>query len=169
MKRGVVTPERGVAGLVLHDDLVSRPDRPFLREKGDKSVALRLRHFVVLLALVPAALVAVAGASAQPLPSVGVIPALAISEAAASAAHSAPVCGTLACYYPTYLKQAYDFPTGKDAPTGAGQTIVVVTAYGSPTIAADLAQFDQENGLPAPPSLTVIQQQAAPLGSPPPR
>jgi subtilase family serine protease len=133
-------------------------------------VALRLRHFVVLLALVPASLVAVAGASAQPLPSVGVVPALTISEAAASAAHNAPVCGPLAlvCYYPSFLKQAYDFPTGKDAPTGAGQTIVVVAAYGSSTIAGDLAQFDQENALPAAPSFTVIQQQAPALGDPEP-
>jgi subtilase family serine protease len=129
-------------------------------------VALRLRHFVGLLALVSAALVAVAGASAQPLSSVGAVPALTISEAAASAAHSAPVCGTLACYYPSFLKEAYDFPTGKDAPTGVGQTIVVVTAYGSPTIGGDLAQFDQENALPAAPSFTVIQQQAPALGDP---
>jgi subtilase family serine protease len=157
-----------VEGLDLHDDPVTRPDRPFLRAKGDKSVALRLRHFVVLLALVPAALVAVVGASAQPLPPVGVVPALAISEAAASAAHSAPMCGTLACYYPPFLKEAYDFPTGKDAPTGAGQTIVVVTAYGSSTIAADLARFDQENALPAAPSFTVIQQQAPAAGVPQP-
>jgi subtilase family serine protease len=133
-------------------------------------VALRWRHFVGLLALVSAALVASAGASAQPLPPVGVVPALTISEAAASAAHSAPVCGpqALTCYYPSFLKQAYDFPTGKDAPTGVGQTIVVVTAYGSPTIADDLARFDQENGLPAPPSFTVLQQQAPAAGEPQP-
>jgi subtilase family serine protease len=133
-------------------------------------VALRWRHFVGLLALLSAALVAVAGASAQSLPPVGVVPALTISEAAASAAHSAPVCGpqALTCYYPSFLKQAYDFPTGKDAPTGVGQTIVVVTAYGSSTIADDLARFDQENGLPAPPSFTVIEQQPPALGDPQP-
>jgi subtilase family serine protease len=157
-------------GLDLHDDLVTRLDRPILRDKGDESVALRRRHFVGLLALVSAALVAVAGASAQSVPPVGVVPALTISEAAASAAHSAPVCGpqALSCYYPSFLKQAYDFPTGKDAPTGVGQTIVVVTAYGSPTIADDLARFDQENGLPAPPSFTVIKQQPPALGDPQP-
>src|SRR5438270_360696 len=64
------------------------------------------------------------------------------------------------------LDEAFDFPTGKDAPTGAGQTIVVVTAYGSLSIADDLAQFDQENGLPAPPSFTVLQQQAPAAGVP---
>jgi subtilase family serine protease len=129
-------------------------------------VALRLRHTVVLLALLPAALVAAAGASGQPLPSVVALPALTISEAAARTAHVSPSCGQFACYYPSFLKEAYDFPTGKDAPTGAGQTIVVVTAYGSLTIAADLARFNQENGLPAAPSFTVIQQQAPAAGVP---
>jgi subtilase family serine protease len=96
------------------------------------------------------------------------LPALRISEAAAQAAHSSPTCGPFACYYPSFLKEAYDFPTGKDAPTGAGQTIVVVTAYGSPSIADDLAQFNQENGLPAAPSFTVLQQQASAAGVPVP-
>jgi subtilase family serine protease len=63
------------------------------------------------------------------------------------------------CYSPAHLSQAYDFPTGKNAPTGAGQTIVIVTAYGSPFIGADLAQFDAENGLAAPPSFTTLYQQ----------
>ena len=56
-------------------------------------------------------------------------------------------------------QQAYDFPTGTNAPTGAGQTIVIVTAFGSPFIESDLAQFDAENGLPAPPSFTTLLQQ----------
>jgi len=130
-------------------------------------VALRSRHIVVSLAVVSAALVGAAGASALSLrPSVAVLPALRISEASAQAAHSSPTCGPFACYYPSFLKEAYDFPTGKDAPTGAGQTIVVVTAYGSPSIADDLAQFDQENGLPAPPSFTVLLQQAPAAGVP---
>lgn len=111
-------------------------------------MALRSRHMVVSLIGVSAAL---AAASALP-------------AAAAPPVHSAPTCGPLACYYPPFLKEAYDFPAGKDAPTGAGQTIVVVTAYGSPTIAADLAQFDQEDGIPAPPSFTVLQQQAPAAG-----
>jgi subtilase family serine protease len=114
-------------------------------------VALRSRHIVVLLVVASAALAA--GASVRP--------ALAVEPV-----HSPPSCGQLACYYPSFLKEAYDFPTGKDAPTGAGQTIVVVTAYGSPTIAADLAQFDQEDGVPAPPSFTVLSQQAPAAGVP---
>jgi subtilase family serine protease len=46
---------------------------------------------------------------------------------------------------------------------GAGQTIVIIDSYGSPTIAADLAAFDAGYGLPDPPSFKVI----APLGTVP--
>ena len=167
MRGSVVTPERGVGGLHLHDDICDKAGSAVSAGKGEMSVALRLRHFVVLLALVSAALVAAVGASAAlPLPPAVALPALTISEAAARAAHIAPTCGPLACYYPSFLKEAYDFPAGKDAPTGAGQTIVVVTAYGSPTIADDLARFNQENSLPAAPSFTVIQQQAPAAGVP---
>ena len=36
--------------------------------------------------------------------------------------------------------------------TGAGETIVIVDSFGSPTIASDLAHFDAYFRLPAPPS-----------------
>ena len=72
-----------------------------------------------------------------------------------------PLCpsatlGQIVCYSPSFIRQAYDFPDGPGAPTGAGQTILVVEAYGSPTIADDLAAFDAAFGIPAPPSLTVV-------------
>jgi subtilase family serine protease len=41
--------------------------------------------------------------------------------------------------------------------TGRGATIVIVDSYGSPTIKHDLGVFDQAFGLPAPPSLRIIQ------------
>jgi subtilase family serine protease len=70
-----------------------------------------------------------------------------------------------ACYQPAQLQKAYDlqplFAKGVD---GRGQTIVIVDSFGSPTIASDLAVFDQTFGIPAPPSLTVIQ----PAGPVPP-
>ena len=44
---------------------------------------------------------------------------------------------------------------------GTGQTIVIIDSFGSPTLASDLATFDADYGLPAPPSLSVL----APLGS----
>src|SRR5689334_15785217 len=33
------------------------------------------------------------------------------------------------CYAPADLRGAYDFPSGPNAPTGAGQTILIVDAY----------------------------------------
>ena len=68
--------------------------------------------------------------------------------------------GTLLCYPPSFIRAAYNFPSGL---TGAGQTIVIVDAYGSPTIANDLALFDQVFKIPAPPSFTVL----CPEGCPP--
>jgi subtilase family serine protease len=68
-----------------------------------------------------------------------------------------PLCGsgssTIVCYAPNFVKTAYNYPAGLD---GTGQTIVIVDAYGSPTIAADLATFDSDFGLPAPPSFTTL-------------
>ena len=76
---------------------------------------------------------------------------------------AAPVCqtsvGPLTCYFPNFLSAAYDFPANL---TGAGQIIVIVDAYGSPTIAADLAAFDATFGVPDPPSFQVF----CPLGCP---
>jgi subtilase family serine protease len=96
-------------------------------------------------------------------PALTTLPFTQISAAAAKAAHQTPLCppngGTIVCYSPSFLRDAYDFPTGKNAPTGAGQTILIVTAYGSPSIQQDLAAFDAENGLPDPPSFTIVTQQ----------
>ena len=120
----------------------------------------RLR-FVVWLSLV-AALCAAASASASPMrPALTNLPFSQISAAAAKAAQQTPRLPErpVVCYTPSFLRDAYDFPTGKHAPTGAGQTIVIVTAYGSPSIQQDLAQFDAENGLPDPPSFTIVNQQ----------
>jgi subtilase family serine protease len=47
--------------------------------------------------------------------------------------------------------------------SGAGQTIIIIDSFGSPTIADDLRTFDTGYGLPDPPSFTVL----APLGTVP--
>jgi subtilase family serine protease len=47
--------------------------------------------------------------------------------------------------------------------TGAGQTIIIIDSFGSPTITNDLSTFDAGYGLPEPPSFTVL----SPLGSVP--
>jgi subtilase family serine protease len=64
----------------------------------------------------------------------------------------------IACYSPAQFQTAYDmkrlYAAGN---SGQGQTIVLVDSFGSPTIKHDLAMFDQAFGLPAPPSLRVVQ------------
>ena len=47
------------------------------------------------------------------------------------------------------------FSSGTISGNGAGQTIAIVDAYNDPNIASDLAAFDAEYGLSAPPSFTV--------------
>jgi subtilase family serine protease len=115
-----------------------------------------LRH-LIWLSVGLGVLVVAAGAGATPLrPAATGVPFAMVSD---TAVKQAPVCPNgLVCYTPALLQQAYDFPNGHNAPTGAGQTIILVEAFGSPTIAQDLAQFDAENGLPAPPSFTVVNQ-----------
>jgi subtilase family serine protease len=125
-------------------------------------LAKRLRFLMGLWLLL--ALCAAGSAAATPMrPALTTLPFAQISSAAAKAALQTPLCppngGTIVCYSPSFLRDAYDFPTGKNAPTGAGQTILIVTAYGSPFIQQDLAQFDAENGLPDPPSFTIVNQQ----------
>ena len=58
----------------------------------------------------------------------------------------------LPCYDPQQIRTAYNVPRGL---TGAGETIVIIDAFGSPTIASDLALFDATFGLPDP-TLNVI-------------
>ncbi len=64
----------------------------------------------------------------------------------------------IACYTPQEIRTAYDVPSSL---TGAGQTIVIVDAYGSPTIRQDLATFDATFGLPDP-TLNIIYPDGKP-------
>ena len=74
--------------------------------------------------------------------------------------------GTIICYPPNFLKTAYDFPGAKagegnsqigaeegngesNALTGSGSTIVILDAFGSPTIQSDLNKFDNAFGIPS--------------------
>ncbi len=59
----------------------------------------------------------------------------------------------LICYGPSFLRKAYNFPSTLD---GTGQTILIVDAFGSPTIENDLALFDAVFKIPAPPSFTIL-------------
>jgi subtilase family serine protease len=60
---------------------------------------------------------------------------------------TSPPCRHL-CYSPQQLQVAYDFPTDRHAPTGDGQTIAIVVAYGNPTVEPDLAAYNTMFGLP---------------------
>ena len=72
---------------------------------------------------------------------------------------------TVPCYQPAQFQAAYnEQPLFSRGITGKGQTIVIVDSFGSPTIQSDLATFDAQFGLPAPPSFKVIQ----PAGAVPP-
>ena len=68
----------------------------------------------------------------------------------------------LACYTPEEIRTAYDVPSNF---LGDGQTIVIVDAYGSPTIQNDLATFDAAFGLPAP-TLNIFYPDGRPTYNP---
>ena len=69
---------------------------------------------------------------------------------------------TAPCYGPDQFQTAYnERPLFNAGITGAGQTIVIVDSFGSPTIKADLAVFDAQYNLPAPPSFKIIQPAGA--------
>ncbi len=68
------------------------------------------------------------------------------------------------CYSPKEIQNAYSVtPVLNAGYTGKGQTIVIIDSFGSPTAAADLAKFDADYNLPAPPSFRVL----SPLGTVP--
>jgi subtilase family serine protease len=78
-----------------------------------------------------------------------------------------PYCETssglaLVCYTPTFVRTAYNFPSSLD---GTGQTILIVDAFGSPTIENDLAVFDKFFGIPDPPSFTILCPDGCPSSS----
>lgn len=63
----------------------------------------------------------------------------------------------IACYQAFQLQRAYNLaPLFAKGIEGQGQTIVIVDAFGSPSIASDLQTFDAQMGLPNPPSFKVI-------------
>lgn len=71
---------------------------------------------------------------------------------------------TLVCYTPKDIRTAYNYPSNLD---GAGQTIVIVDAIGSPTAAHDLAVFDAQFGLPSPPGgLQIVCPSGCPTWNP---
>ncbi len=75
-----------------------------------------------------------------------------------------PFCRSgLVCYTPNFVRSAYNFPSTLN---GAGQTILIVDAFGSPTVAKDLATFDALFHIPAPPSFTILCPDGCPVFAP---
>jgi subtilase family serine protease len=68
----------------------------------------------------------------------------------------------LNCYTPQELATAYDIPAKL---TGAGQTIVIIDAFGDPTLTQDLGVEDSTFGLPAA-NLSVIYPSGQPAFDP---
>ncbi len=68
----------------------------------------------------------------------------------------------LNCYTPPELATAYDIPGQL---TGAGQTIVIIDAFGDPEVAADLGVEDSTFGLPAA-NLSIIYPDGQPVFDP---
>ena len=122
-------------------------------------------------AAAPAASAATHAASAYPVPDVGA-PILGAGQIPAPL--STTTCQAdigIACYTPVQYRVAYDLnslysgqATGRPI-TGAGKTIVIVDAFGSPTIQSDLQTFDAQFGFPNP-KLTIDQFGAIPAFDP---
>jgi subtilase family serine protease len=109
----------------------------------------------------PASSVAMAPASADSVYMDAIMLAHA-PTAAPPATADCEAADNIACYTPDQLRDAYDLqPLYDRGATGKGETIMIVDAFGSPTIKADLAAFDGQFGYPAPPKFTVI----APVGA----
>jgi subtilase family serine protease len=92
-------------------------------------------------------------------PAIAVEPGAIHQKAAMATPSQAPCLAQLHyhCLTPEQVEAAYDLgPLYSRGITGKGETIVIVDAFGSPTIKHDLAVFDRQFGLPAPPSFTII-------------
>ncbi len=62
---------------------------------------------------------------------------------------------TVTGYTPAQIRTAYGFNAtsfGATAANGAGQTIAIIDAYNDPNIASNLATFDAQFGIAAPPA-----------------
>jgi subtilase family serine protease len=62
------------------------------------------------------------------------------------------------CVTPAQLRQAYGLePLYRQGLDGRGSTIAIIVEFGSPTIRRDLARFDADYGIPAPPTFDIIR------------
>jgi subtilase family serine protease len=144
----------------------------FVKKRGKRRNQVRRFRVMALARGAAIAAVAALGAGGAAAPVMAVAPAAAavqvvpfsIGHIVAAGGMSQPPTTAqceknyhLACYEPFQLQRAYDLsPLFAKGIEGQGETIVVVDAFGSPSIASDLKTFDAKLGLPNPPSFKVI-------------
>jgi subtilase family serine protease len=122
------------------------------------------RFSLLAIALLMAATVLIAS-DLRAAPVIRVHPNLKVFKAAFASPPTTSDCLAaigIRCYQPAQLIRAYNInPLRKAGIDGRGETILIVDAFGSPTLASDLQTFDSTFGLPAPPSLVVRQDAGA--------
>ena len=147
----------------------SAPARGAYGDEGGSGMTYRLtlsRRFALLVAAALMAATVLIGSDLGRAPSVGVHPNLKVVKTRFASVPTTSDCLAaigIRCYQPAQLVRAYNIKRLHDAGiTGRGTTILIVDAFGSPTLASDLQVFDSTFGLPAPPSL-VIRHDAGPI------
>jgi subtilase family serine protease len=131
--------------------------------KGSRALALVRGAAVTAVAALAAGSAAAAPAASAAAAGVRVVP-FATGHVLAAGEMSAPPTTAqcekeygIACYQVSQLQKAYDLaPLFAKGVEGKGETIVIVDAFGSPSIASDLRTFDSQMGIPGPPSFQVI-------------
>ncbi|HXN03298.1 MAG TPA: S53 family peptidase [Candidatus Acidoferrum sp.] len=132
------------------------------------NLSARLRNAFALGAIASAALPVSAGATTTTLATstIDITPNIVVGQMFSHSKRQPPTgadCiaatgGTLSCYGPSDMARQYDFtPEYAAGHDGSGQTIVIFDSFGSPTMRQDLATFDSDFGLPAPPSFKIYE------------
>jgi subtilase family serine protease len=132
--------------------------------KGSRALALvRGAAITAVAALAAGSAAAAPAASAVAAAAVRVVPFATGHVLSAGEASQPPTTAQcekkfgIACYQASQIEKAYDLaPLFNKGIEGKGETIVIVDAFGSPSIASDLQTFDSQMGLPNPPSFQVI-------------
>ncbi len=128
-----------------------------------------MQHKVFSMPLLAALALLAAGPAFAGRQSHGAIPAEIAEVEPSAAAHFRcelrpfDLTKGLFCYGPAAIRSAYGLNGLIDGGSnGAGQTIVILDAYGSPTIQHDLKLFDKVFGIPDPPAFNIVTMPGTP-------
>ena len=97
----------------------------------------------------------------------GIIPYFMPSPHLSPSPQNSPWTGPSGAYTPLAIQTAYGIANLPNTETGTGQTIAIVDAYNDPSIKNDLAVFDAQFNLPAPPSFNVVSETGSTTSLPP--